>query len=97
MLATEVPAAATTALTGGVPDRGPDHGATTPRDRTLDDHDGVRQRLLQEIEGLVGYWQKVVADVDSRLAGEQEAVKKARAACDELTARGEPDPPRLGW
>lgn len=62
-----------------------------------DDLDSLRVSLLSEADMLVEHWQSVLAGVESRLVGEQDAEREALAAVEELARRTEPDPPRFGW
>ena len=61
------------------------------------DPEAVRSGLVFEADDLVGGCREAVAVIDLQLVGERAAVQEAQALVDELAARTEPDPPRLGW
>ncbi len=77
-------------LTGG-------DNASSDSGAVPDDPDSLRASLLSEADVLVEHWQNVLAGVESRLLGEQDAEREALAAVEELARRTEPDPPRLEW
>lgn len=61
------------------------------------DHARLRAGLLDEVDRLVGHWQRVVANLCSRLEAEQNSVAIARTLVEQLEAQSEPAPPRLTW
>ena len=57
----------------------------------------LRAALVGTCDDLIGHWRQAVAAVGFRLTVERAEADASQALVDELDARTEPEPPRLGW
>ena len=96
----DAPTTAALAAVGSDPDD-PTSSACERAGATLEaESDGTRTTgtvLASETDELVGFSLEAVAGADFRLSAERAAAEEAQALVDELAARTEPEPPRLGW